>query len=85
MTATPLIIGFIILVCALAVYCYKEDRRDLYQFRANLRPGECVNIRTTDGMVHARIIRKNTSMSFYAVETDSRKQHLVTLTNIYRP
>jgi hypothetical protein len=85
MTAIPFIIAFALAVFAVGLWCYKEDRRNLYQFRANLRIGECVNIRTPEGMVHARIIRRNTSMSFYAVETHSRKQHLVILTNIYRP
>ena len=83
--STLIIISAAVLFSGLAYYCYVEDIRQLHQFRADIRPGDCVRIRTENGLVHARILKRENSLTVVAVETHTRKQILIPLTFIYQP
>ncbi|MDP2058535.1 MAG: hypothetical protein Q8J97_02265, partial [Flavobacteriaceae bacterium] len=68
-----------------AVVAYLQYQTDLEKFRAALRPGDMVRLKTSEGTVKARIIRRNSNYSFVALDIDNKNQHLTAVTFIYMP
>ncbi len=56
------------------------------EFRRNLRCGDMVKLRTFSGKyVKARILRRNSDISFNAIDIDNRNNYLTTVQNLFRP
>jgi len=84
------IAGFIVLFLTLivslaAVVAYLQYQTDLEKFRFALRPGDMVRLKTSEVIIKARIIRRNSNFSFVALDIDNQQQHLTAVTFIYMP
>ncbi len=75
----------LIILSAAVIFGVIDYQNDLDKFRANLRPGDMVRVKTSNGIVRARIMKRNGSNSFYSMCIDSRQPILTPLKNILRP
>ena len=81
----PAIVAGLACVALAAGLGYALNRRDkhLQAFRASLLPGDMVRIKTTQGYVRARIMKKNGS-SFCTMIIDTRLPFLATINTIFK-
>jgi len=82
---TALIIAAFILTVSSGIYLFRQNRKRLEEFRRNLRPGDLVRVKNSTGTIRARIMKRNTSFSFIALDIDSKQPILTITSNIYRP
>jgi hypothetical protein len=78
------------IICSLAFfgsifYGLKLRDENLAQFRANLRPGDLCRVKTAHGIVRARIIRRNSEISFSCIDINDRCQFLTSVQSIIEP
>ncbi len=83
----PYLIGFVgvLGIAAASLTIIKLRAEELAKFRGSLRPGDHVRIVTPRGKVRARIIRRDSSLQFVAIETHNKTLRLVPISNIYQP
>lgn len=83
---TILFIAFAAAVASTGVLVWFQYRKNLAEFRANLRPGDLVKMKTMGGRtVRARILRRDSAIQFVAIDIDSRTPHLTAVNFIYWP
>lgn len=84
MTADIIIYAACFLLSSAVVYGIWRNEQQLIEFRANLRPGDLVRVKTSTGIVPARIMKRSNS-SYSVMNIDTREPLLTAITNIYQP
>lgn len=73
-------------ITAMVSIYFLNQEKDLKQFRENLRVGDLCRVRIKDGsIIRARIVCRNSAISFVAIDIDSRQRRITSVTQILRP
>lgn len=80
----PFIGGAIIAGAYLAGYLFFQRQKHLKEFRQCIRVGDLVRIKTPTGeMVNARIVKRNSAISFVCQQIENRQPRLTPVNCIF--
>lgn len=84
MNPLPILAACAVILAGYGFYCRIQYRRELRQFRASLRVGDSVRVKLPNGStVPARIVVRNSAISFEVREIDNKSQRLTSVDFIY--